>query len=73
MSIDKFEMGAVGRVISVIGEHVIVDIGDAKVKVLSPFVEVKEGDLVIVHRGFILNVIRDEDVIDGIKKLEGDI
>ncbi|MCD6512698.1 MAG: HypC/HybG/HupF family hydrogenase formation chaperone [Thermoplasmata archaeon] len=50
-----------GRVEKIEGEHAIIDYGGAKRKANISLVDVKVGDYVIVHAGFAIQKIREEE------------
>jgi len=65
---DQREKAVIGKVIAIKNDNVEVDIGGVIIKVLS-FEDVKVGDYVIVHEGFIIKVIDLKHAMDHIKKL----
>ena len=58
MSGDKFDAAVVGRVVEVTGQIAKVELGGGTfTQVNLAFVDVKVGDLVLMHAGYALQVI----------------
>ncbi len=54
-------LGIPGKVVEVRGDVAVVDYGGIVREANSSFVEVKPGDYVIVHAGFVIEKIREEE------------
>jgi len=60
-----------GRVLSINGETGIVEFRGVKRKVVLTFVpEVKMGDYVLVHAGFAIQILDEEDAQETLRLLE---
>ncbi len=62
-------LGVLGRVVEVNGMDAIVDIGGFKKKASAVLVEgkVKPGDYVIIHAGFILQILDEKEALEMMK------
>ncbi|MCF7859384.1 MAG: HypC/HybG/HupF family hydrogenase formation chaperone [Candidatus Cloacimonetes bacterium] len=59
------------RVIEKNGDKGFVDLGGSKKEIMFTFTpEVKEGDWVLIHTGFALNVISEKDADETLKLFE---
>jgi hydrogenase expression/formation protein HypC len=56
-----------GRIESINGDNAVIDFSGIKKEVNMFFVEAKEGDYVIVHAGFAIQKLTDEEAMDAIK------
>lgn len=59
-----------GRISEIKGNKAIVDYGGIKRKVDISLVDVKEGDYVIVHAGFAIQVLNKKDAEETLKIFE---
>jgi hydrogenase maturation factor len=73
LSEDTHDKAVIGLVLRVGEDGVLVDIGGAKIRVLSPFEEVKEGDIVLIHEGFVIRVMDKGAIERDVKELEGNL
>ena len=69
MAMDRFDKAVVGVVVEVEGDEAVVDIGGVKLRVYT-LEDVKAGDHVLVHAGFIIKVVRPEGVDDWLRELD---
>ncbi len=56
-----------GKIESIKGEKAVVDFSGVKKEANISFVKVKKGDYVIVHAGFAIQKISDEEAMDAIE------
>lgn len=54
-------LGIPAKIIEIRGEWALVDYGGAQIEVNISFVDVKEGDYVIVHAGYAIQKIDKEE------------
>ena len=59
-----------GRIVKIEGEHAIVDYGGASRKANISLVDVNVGDYVIVHAGFAIQKLNEEEAIETLKTWE---
>ncbi|MEM1627391.1 MAG: HypC/HybG/HupF family hydrogenase formation chaperone [Sulfolobaceae archaeon] len=58
---DPYDLAYVGKVIEVSGEEALVDINGLKKKVCIALVDAKVGDYVLVHAGYAIQVVDEEE------------
>mgnify|MGYP001772565503 CR=1 FL=1 len=68
MEYDPYDMAFVGKVIKKEGENALVDFGGIRRHVSLSLVDAKEGDWVLVHAGYAIRVLREEEVEEDLKK-----
>jgi hydrogenase expression/formation protein HypC len=61
-----------GKIESIKGDKAVVDFSGIKKEANISFVKIKKGDFVIVHAGFAIQKMGDEEALDAIK-IYGDI
>jgi hydrogenase expression/formation protein HypC len=59
-----------GKIVSVSGELAVVDFGGVQRQTNVSLVEAKVGDYVIVHAGFAIQIVDEEDAKETIKLWE---
>jgi hydrogenase expression/formation protein HypC len=59
-----------GKIVSVSGELAVVDFGGVQRETNVSLVEAKVGDYVIVHAGFAIQIVDEEDAKETIKLWE---
>lgn len=77
MEYDPYDMAILGKVIEIIDEeNAKVDFGGVKKVVKTTLVDVKVGDYVLVHAGYAIKVIKEDeinnDLIEKIKMILSD-
>jgi hydrogenase expression/formation protein HypC len=77
MEYDPYDMAILGKVIEIIDEeNAKVDFGGVKKVVKTTLVDVKVGDYVLVHAGYAIKVIKEDeinnDLIEKIKLILSD-
>lgn len=72
MEYDPYDMAILGKVIEIIDEeNAKVDFGGVKKVVKTTLVDVKVGDYVLVHAGYAIKVIKEDEINnDLIEKIE---
>ena len=58
-----------GKIEKILGDKAVVDFSGIKKEANVSFVKVKKGDYVIVHAGFAIQKMTDEEAIDAINIL----
>ena len=66
MEYDPYDMAFVGKVVKKEG---IVDFGGLRRQVNLSLVDAKEGDWVLVHAGYAIRVLREDEVEEDLKKI----
>jgi hydrogenase expression/formation protein HypC len=61
-------MAFVGKVVKKQGEEGIVDFGGVRRNISLSLVNAKEGDWVLVHAGYAIKVLREDEVEDDLKR-----
>lgn len=61
-------MAFVGKVVKKQGEEGIVDFGGVRRNISLSLVNAKEGDWVLVHPGYAIKVLREDEVEDDLKR-----
>jgi len=56
-----------GKIESTKGDRAVVDFSGIKKEANISFVKVKKGDFVIVHAGFAIQKMTDEEAVDALK------
>ncbi|MFZ2456852.1 MAG: HypC/HybG/HupF family hydrogenase formation chaperone [Candidatus Altiarchaeia archaeon] len=59
-----------GKVLEIKGKEATVDFGGVKRSVKTDLVNVKPGEYVIVHAGYAIEVMSEEDALETLKILE---
>ncbi|MDT7876670.1 MAG: HypC/HybG/HupF family hydrogenase formation chaperone [Sulfolobaceae archaeon] len=77
MEYDPYDMAILGKVIEIVDEeNAKVDFGGVKKVVKTTLVDVKVGDYVLVHAGYAIKVIKEDeinnDLIEKIKMILSD-
>jgi hydrogenase expression/formation protein HypC len=63
MEYDPYDMAILGKVIEIIDEeNAKVDFGGVKKVVKTTLVDVKVGDYVLVHAGYAIKVIKEDEI-----------
>jgi hydrogenase assembly chaperone HypC/HupF len=68
MEYDPYDMAFVGKVVKKQGEEGIVDFGGVRRNISLSLVDAKEGDWVLVHLGYAIKVLREDEVEDDLKR-----
>lgn len=59
-----------GKILEVKGKEAVVDYGGVKRKARLDLVEAKEGDYVIVHAGYAIETMKEEEALETLKIME---
>ena len=59
-----------GRVVSIMGQNALIDFGGVQREANISLVEPKVGDYVVVHAGFAIQVVDEEDARETLKLWE---
>ncbi|BCU68916.1 HypC/HybG/HupF family hydrogenase formation chaperone [Stygiolobus caldivivus] len=68
MEYDPYDMAFVGKVVKKEGENALVNFGGFKRQVSLSLVDAKEGDWVLVHAGYAIKVLKEDEVEEDLKQ-----
>ncbi len=55
-------VAVMGRVVSFDDKNAVIECKGAKIKVRRDFVDISEGDFVMVHAGYVMQRVTSEDI-----------
>lgn len=67
---DLSDMAVIGRIVSILGDKARVDLGGVEVEdIVVSLVEAKVGDYVLIHRGYVIKVLTEEELGRDLRKI----